>query len=34
MISILVTLAQMYMQFEQKILTEISSLRSRDIHSP
>ncbi|MEH2352138.1 LemA family protein [Nostoc sp.] len=25
----LVTLAQMYMQFEQKILTEISRLRSR-----
>ncbi|WP_442940653.1 LemA family protein [Nostoc sp.] len=25
----LITLAQMYMQFEQKILTEISRLRSR-----
>ncbi|MEH1959765.1 MAG: LemA family protein [Nostoc sp.] len=29
MIPRLVTLAQMYMQFEQKILTEISRLRSR-----
>ncbi|MEH1811136.1 MAG: LemA family protein [Nostoc sp.] len=29
LISRLVTLAQMYMQFEQKILTEISKLRSR-----